>query len=214
MSLIGASIRRVEDPVLLAGRGSFLDDVRIAPPPLEVAFVRSPHAHARIVRVDVERTRTAAGVACVLTGAETAQLVAGWRGVLAYPGMKAGLQRPLAVEKVRFVGEPMVAIAATSRALAEDAADLVEIDYAPLPPVVDAGAALQPDSPLVHEDLGDNLSWRNVYQTGDVDAVLAAADLVITRVFRTGRHTGVPKAPPTCCAITRTWWSSRPSSAA
>ncbi len=192
MSLIGASIRRVEDPVLLAGRGSFLDDVTVTPAPLEVAFVRSPHAHARIVRVDVERARTAAGVACVLTGAETAQLVAGWRGVLAYPGMKAGLQRPLAVEKVRFVGEPVVAIAATSRALAEDAADLVEIEYAPLPPVVDAGAALLSDAPLVHEDLGDNLSWRNVYQTGDVDAVLATADLVITRVFRTGRHTGVP----------------------
>ena len=197
--LIGAPIRRVEDPILLLGRGSYVDDVKLTDV-LEVAFVRSPHSHARIVSVDVERARRVPGVAYVLTGTEAAEMCAGWRGVLAYPGMKAGLQRPLALDKIRFVGEPVAAIAATSRALAEDAAELVAVEYEPLPAVVDPARALEPDAPVIHEDLGDNLSWRNQYANGDVEATLAECDLVISRTFRTGRHTGIPMEPRGCLA--------------
>ena len=198
-TLVGSPIRRVEDPVLLLGRGSYVDDVKLTDV-VEVAFVRSPHAHARIVSVDVERARALPGVAYVLTGAEAAEAAPGWRGVLAYPGMKAGLQRPLALDKVRFVGEPVVAVAAVSRAVAEDAADLVEVQYEPLEPVTDPARALEAGAPPVHEDLGDNLSWRNQFSNGDPEAALASADLVITRTFQTGRHTGVPMEGRGCLA--------------
>ncbi|MGH7307556.1 MAG: molybdopterin-dependent oxidoreductase [Candidatus Rokuibacteriota bacterium] len=197
--LVGAPVRRVEDPTLLLGRGTYVDDVKV-PGVLEVAFVRSPLSHARIVSVDVDRARKLPGVELVLTGAQAAEMCPGWRGVLAFPGMKAGLQRPLVLDKVRFVGEPVVAIAATSRALAEDAADLVKVEYEPIPPVVDPAAALQAGAPLVHDDLGDNLSWRNTYASGDVEGALRASDLVVSRTLRTGRHTAVSMEPRGCLA--------------
>ncbi|MBI4609365.1 MAG: molybdopterin-dependent oxidoreductase [Candidatus Rokubacteria bacterium] len=197
--LVGAPIPRVEDEVVLLGRGTYVDDVKLADV-LEVAFVRSPHSHARIVSVNVDRARDFPGVVYVLTGAEAAEMCPGWRGVLAFPGMKAGLQRPLALDRVRFVGEPVVAIAATSRALAEDAAELVEVEYEPLPPVVDPVEALTPGAPVVHEELGDNLSWRNQYSTGDVDGALASCDVVVSRSFRTGRHTAQAMEPRGCLA--------------
>lgn len=197
--LVGAPIRRVEDRVLVLGCGTYVDDVKL-PDVLEVAFVRSPHSHARIVSVNADRARKFPGVECVLTGAEAAEMCQGWRGVLAFPGMKAGLQRPLALDKVRFVGEPLVAIAARSRALAEDAVDLVEIEYDPLPPVVDPAMALEPGATLVHEDLGDNLSWRNQYASEDIDGALAGCDLVVSRTFQTGRHTSTALEPRGCLA--------------
>ncbi|MBI4245941.1 MAG: xanthine dehydrogenase family protein molybdopterin-binding subunit [Candidatus Rokubacteria bacterium] len=197
--LVGAPVRRVEDRPLLLGRGTYVDDVRL-PGLLEVAFVRSPFGHARIVRLDVERARRLPGVLDVLTPAEAATRCPGWRGVLAFPGMKAGLQRPLALDKVRYVGEPVVAIAASSRSVAEDAVELVAVEYEPLPVVADPAEALKADAPLVHEDLGDNLSWRTEYVAGDVDAALGAADLVVSRKIRTGRHTAVPMEPRGCVA--------------
>ncbi len=197
--LIGAPLRRVEDRPLLLGRGIYVDDIRLSGL-LEVAFVRSPFGHARIVRLDVERARCLPGVVCILTPAEAAATCPGWRGVLAFRGMKAGLQRPLALDRVRYVGEPVVAVAASSRPVAQDAVDLVTVEYEPLPAVADPRGALRPGAPLVHEDLGDNLSWRTEYVAGDAEGALAAADLVVSRTFRSGRHTAVAMEPRGCVA--------------
>jgi carbon-monoxide dehydrogenase large subunit len=110
---------------------------------VHAAFVRSPHAHARLVRVDVDRARRASGVAGVLTGEAVARLCKPYRGVLLhYKGMKTGAMLPLAVEHARYVGEPIVAVAAESRAAADDAAALVEVEYEPLPAVTGAPAAI------------------------------------------------------------------------
>ena len=163
---------------------------------VHVAFVRSVHAHARLGRVGVGAARRAPDVVGVLTGAEAARLCKPYRGVLAhYRGMKTGAMQPLAVERVRYVGEPIVAVAATSRAAAEDAARRVAVEYEPLPAVLDPGTALAPGAPLIHEELGDNLIYETRLTAGDVAGALAAAHRVYTREFTIGRHTGVPVEP-------------------
>jgi len=126
---VGTSVRRMEDGPLLRGRGRFVDDRRPARL-LHLAFVRSPYAAARILAVDTAAARSLPGVAAVLTGADVAGLVEPWKGLLGhYQGMKSGSQLPLAVDRARFAGEPVVAVAAASRSLAEDACDLVEVEW-------------------------------------------------------------------------------------
>lgn len=195
MANVGISVKRPDDPRLLAGRGRFVDDV-VLPRMVHLAFVRSPHPHARITRLDVEDARRAPGVAAVLTGAEVARLCRPYRGILLhYKGMKTGPMVPLAVERVRCVGEPVVAVAATDRAAAEDAAELVRVEYAPLPAVVSPEAALDPTVEPIHPELGDNIIYDTTLAAGDVKAAFAAADRRWTRTFRIGRHTGVPIEP-------------------
>src|SRR5204863_8342551 len=121
-----------------------------------VALDRSVQPLARLARVDVARARLARGVARVLTGEEARRLCRPYRGVLLhYQGMKTGAMLPLAVERARYVGEPVVALAAASRAAAEDAAALVRVEYEALPAVLDPEAALAPGAPLIHGELGD-----------------------------------------------------------
>jgi aerobic carbon-monoxide dehydrogenase large subunit len=126
---IGARVKRGDDPRLLTGRGRYVDDLTL-PRMVHAAFVRSAHAHARLGRVDLERARRAPGVVGVLAGEAVARLCKPYRGVLLhYKGMKTGAMSPLAVERVRYVGEPIVAIAAESRAAADDAATLIDVEY-------------------------------------------------------------------------------------
>ncbi len=194
--MIGEAVPRLEDGRLLRGRGRYVDDLR-PPRLLHLACVRSPYASARVLRVDVEAARRAPGVAAVLTGAEAAAAVSPWSGVLThYANMKTAPQLPLAVDRVRFAGEPVVAIAAASRALAEDACDLVEVDYEPLPAVTGAEQALAPDAPLVAPEVGDNLMYRAEH--GDraaAQAAIASSAHVVEARFRFGRMTGVPIEP-------------------
>jgi CO/xanthine dehydrogenase Mo-binding subunit len=125
---IGARVKRGDDPRLLTGRGRYVDDVTV-PRMVHAAFVRSTHAHARLVRVDLDRAGRAPGVVGVLAGDAVARLCKPYRGVLLhYKGMKTGAVLPLAVARVRYVGEPIVAIAAESRAAADDAAALVGVE--------------------------------------------------------------------------------------
>ncbi len=195
MRHVGSRAKRPDDPRILTGRGRYVDDL-ILPRMVQVAFVRSVHAHARLGRVGVGAARRAPDVVGVLTGAEAARLCKPYRGVLAhYRGMKTGAMQPLAVERVRYVGEPIVAVAATSRAAAEDAARRVAVEYEPLPAVLDPGTALAPGAPLIHEALGDNLIYETRLTAGDVAGALAAAHRVYTREFTIGRHTGVPVEP-------------------
>ena len=172
-----------------------MDDLTL-PRMVHVAFVRSAHAHARLIRVGLVDARRAPGVAGVLAGVAVARLCKPYRGVLLhYQGMKTGAMLPLAVERVRYVGEPIVAIAAESRAAAEDAAALVEVEYEPLPAVLTPDAALAVGAPLIHPELGDNLLYETRLAAGDADIAFAAAHRTWTRTFTTGRHTGVPIEP-------------------
>jgi carbon-monoxide dehydrogenase large subunit len=187
---VGQRVRRSEDPALLAGRGRFVDDVT-EPRQAHVAFVRSPVASARITRVDTSAAEAMPRVLAVYTAADLAPHCPGWRGLLAWPGMVAGEQTALATSVVRHVGEPVVLVVADSRAAAEDAAELVEVDYDELPAVLDPVAALDPGSPLVHEELGTNLCFGSPFGSGDVDAAFAQADTVVEVAVQTSRHTAV-----------------------
>ncbi|MBI1848360.1 MAG: xanthine dehydrogenase family protein [Candidatus Rokubacteria bacterium] len=195
MPLVGSPLKRPDDPRLLTGRGRYVDDL-VLPRLVHVAFVRSEHAHARIAGIDLAAARRAPGVVAVMTGPEAARLCKPYRGVLLhYKGMKTGAMLPLAVDRVRCVGEPVVAVAATDRGAAEDAARLVRVAYEPLAAVVDADDATVPGAPLIHEDLGDNVIYETRLASGDVDQAFARAHRVWARTFTIGRHTGVPMEP-------------------
>ena len=163
---------------------------------VHAALVRSTHAHARLVAVDLDRARKAPDVVAVLTGADAARLCKPYRGVLLhYKGMKTGAMLPLAVERVRYVGEPIAVIAAESRAAADDAAALVDVAYEPLASVLSPEAATGAAAPVIHPELGDNVLYETRLTAGDVERAFAGAGRVWSRTFTTGRHTGVPLEP-------------------
>ncbi len=172
-SILGTSVRRVEDPELIRGRGTYVDNT-VPPGALHVHFVRSPLAHARLGTVDVEKAREAPGVVAVLTGADLAD-VPDHRPFMV---LNDACARPLLARgKVRFVGDMVAAVVATTRAEAVDAAELVEVDYDPLDAVVDPEAALTPDAPLQFEELGSNLAAG--FRDPDDVRPLDGADVVV-----------------------------------
>ena len=190
-SYIGESVVRPQTARLLAGRGVFTDDVTL-PRMLHAVFVRSPHAHARIASIDATQARALPGVAAVVTGTEMASVCSGWVGTLAhFQGMKSALQRPLAVGKASWQGEPVAAVAAESRAIAEDGVSRVRVEWEPLPVVTDPETALDPATPVIHPELGDNLAFRLELNSGDPDRAFKEADTVLSETFTMGRHTGV-----------------------
>ncbi len=190
-SYIGESVVRSQTTRLLAGRGVFTDDV-VLPRMLHVAFVRSPHAHARIASIDAADARALPGVAAVVTGEDMAPVCSGWVGTLAhFAGMKSATQHPLATGKPLWQGEPVAAVVAESRAIAEDGAVRVRVEWEALPAVTDPESALDPSTPVIHPELGDNLAFRLDLASGDADRAFAEADTVIRETFTMGRHTGV-----------------------
>jgi carbon-monoxide dehydrogenase large subunit len=188
--LVGARVKRVEDRRLLTGQGRYVDDHRPAGT-LYAAFLRSPHAHARIVHVDAAPALAAPGVVAVLTGEEIARLAKPLRAASKMPHYKETAMPALAVGKVRYVGEPVAVVVAESRYAAEDALDRIAVRYETLPPVTDMEAALANGSPLVHDDVGTNLILRREFAVGDVDAALRGAEVVVRERFRFYRHAGV-----------------------
>ncbi|MBW4983307.1 xanthine dehydrogenase family protein molybdopterin-binding subunit [Mameliella sp. CS4] len=194
-SYIGKTVPRPNAEKLVQGRGRYVDDITL-PRMVHVAFVRSQLAHARITGIDTEAAKAVKGVLRVFTGPDLAEVCTPWVGVLAHlKGLKSPPQHALAVDRACWVGEPVVAVVATTRAAAEEAATLVEVDYDPLPVVTDTMTALDPDTPLIHPDLGDNLAFQRLHEEGDVDAALADAHRVVSARFRTARHTGVTLEP-------------------
>ena len=132
-SWIGQSIERFEDDALLTGRGRFIDDLGVRPDTLHAAILRSPHAHAKIRSINADAARQAPGVAAVLTGADVTALSASL-----VVGVKAPIECwPIAIDRVRYVGEPVAVVVAADRYLAEDALELIEVDYEPLTAIVD-----------------------------------------------------------------------------
>ena len=176
---------------LTQGRGRYVSDVTL-PRMVHAAFLRSPYAHAAITSIDLAAARAMPGVLAVLDGAAMQELCTPWVGVLSHlRGLKSAPQHPLVVGRVRWQGEPVVMVVAATRAEAEDAAEHVAIEFDPLDPVVDVLAALDPASPVIHPELGDNLAFERRIDAGDVDAALAGAAHVIGGSFGFGRHTGV-----------------------
>lgn len=193
---IGASVPRPNATRLLQGRGRFVDD-KALPRMVHAAFLRAPHAHARILAIDTAAARDMPGVVAVWTGADMADHITPWVGVLTHlPGMRSPPQHAMAVDVVRWAGEPVAMVVAHSRSQAEDALGAIEVDYDPLPAVTDMEAALAPDSPRIHPELDSNLCWERKLDVGDVDAAFAAPGAtVVERRFVFGRHTGVTLEP-------------------
>jgi 2-furoyl-CoA dehydrogenase large subunit len=170
-SWVGQSIERVEDAALLTGRGRFIDDVGTPPGTLHAAVLRSPHPHAIIRSIRTDAARAAKGVAAVVAAADVTAL-----GAPLLAGVKARLQCwPIAVERARYVGEPVAVVLAADRYLAEDALELIEIDYEPLPVTVRPDDALDPASAVLHEGLGSNIASERSFRYGDPEAAFAAA---------------------------------------
>ena len=192
--LQGRSVKRVEDPRLLTGRGAYLDDLRL-PGLLHAAFVRSVHAHAQVRRVDTERARGAPGVAAVISGQDLTEWVRPLAPRLEGPGFWPTEWPALAPERARFVGEPVAALCAESPAQAADACNLVEADCEPLPGVADVDSALAPGARLLHEGVHGNVLFRRDYSHGDVDGAFARAAVVLRETFRHGRCSASPLEP-------------------
>ena len=178
---VGQEVQRIEDVGLVTGRVEFIDNVKVHDM-LHCAMLHSSQAHARIRAIDTARAEALPGVVAVITGADAR------RWSLPSGGFPEGTGAYcMAIDKVHYVGEPVAAVAAVSRAVAEDALELIDIDYEPLPPVVDARKAMEPGSPLVIESLGTNVALQRQFVWGAVDAAFAGAERVFKESFRWNR---------------------------
>lgn len=206
---IGRSVPRVEDDRLLRGDGRYVDDIAL-PGAVEAAFLRSPHAHARVESVDVTAALTAPGVVAVWTGDDVADLPAMLnKEELRTPPGLAALLDPLvrmtpmpllARDKVLYVGQPVAVVLAENRYLAEDALELIEVRYAPLPVLVEPEDALGQDAVLLHEDLPDNTAVAVATRVGDPETAFAGAHAVVSERFEAHRYVASPIETRAVCA--------------
>ena len=187
---IGVSRKRTEDPQLLMGQAKYVDDIKL-PGMLEVAFVRSTHAHARITNVKLEAARQHPDCLHIITSKEfssgSTTFFPGTRGIL-HPV----LMPFIATEKVRFVGEIIAVVVAPTRYIAEDIVDLIEVEYESLPAYNEVEEAMQPDAVRLHEELESNVYYEDSYTKGDVDKAFSEADLVVSEKIATGRTSAAP----------------------
>ena len=188
--LVGARVLRVEDPRLLAGKGAYVDDYKL-PGTLAVAFRRSDHAHARITGIDSADAEAMPGVAAVVSAADIEGAFTPLRATSRMKNYHATDLPPLAKNKVRYVGEPVVAVVAENRYLAEDAAQQISIDYDPLPDLIDAEQAIAEGAALLHDDAGTNVIAEREFARGDVDAAVDGAAVRVKARFRFRRKTPV-----------------------
>ncbi|HVW32150.1 MAG TPA: molybdopterin cofactor-binding domain-containing protein, partial [Acidimicrobiia bacterium] len=189
--LVGASLPRVEDRRLLAGKGRYVDDVTVAGM-LHAGFLRSPWPHAVIRSIDTAAARGHPGVAAVLTGADLQRLTHPFFGALALPGLYGPPYWALATDRVRMVGDPVALVVAESRRVAEDACELIEVDYEPLEPVATMEQALDPARPRLWPRARGNVLYRETRTFGDLDAAFANADRVVTGRFSQHRQSNQP----------------------
>jgi 2-furoyl-CoA dehydrogenase large subunit len=185
---VGQSIPRVEDAALLTGRGRFIDDLGVRPGTLHAAILRSPHAHADIVSIESSAAKRAPGVVAVLDGEDVKALTASL-----VVGVKAPVECwPIAVGRVRYVGEPVAIVAAADRYLAEDAADLIEVQYRVRPAVVDPLAAWGADAPVLHDGFKGNVASDRTFRYGDPEQAFASAAHRISLDIRYPRNSCTP----------------------
>lgn len=197
---IGQALPRKEDRRLLTGSGRYLDDIEV-PGALHACFVRSPHAHARIVAIDLDAARTMPGVVAVVTGHELAQWTTRHRMAPPIEGLHPVEMDSLPIERVRFHGDPVACVIAADRYLAEDAAEQVFVDYEVLDAVTDMHRALEPDAPRVDETLASNLVSHQHAEFGDVDACMRTAHRIVESSYSQHRQTHVPIETRGCIAV-------------
>ena len=186
---IGVSRKRTEDPMILMGKAKYVDDISL-PSMLEIAFVRSTHAHADITYIDFEKARAHPGCIKIYTSAD---LGSGTTTFQQHQGNLKPVSTPFfAGEKVRFVGEIIAAVVAPTRYIAEDIVDLITVTYDPLPVNHDIEEAMKPGAEWVHEDIPNNVYFSDEFHKGDVDKAFHEADLVIKETVRTARTSAAP----------------------
>jgi carbon-monoxide dehydrogenase large subunit len=176
--LVGARVKRREDPSLMRGFGEYVDDVKL-PGMLHVAILRSPHAHARIKSIDANAARQLAGVVAVFTGSELKDEIGTIPTTADNPTLRIPPHRVLAADKVCYVGEGVAAVVAEDRYTARDALDLIQVDYEPLPVVTDPEKSLTPGSPVIHSEWPDNLAFSWQQEQGDVAGAFKQADRIV-----------------------------------
>ena len=192
---IGVALPREGARRLTQGRGQYIDDISL-PRMAHVVFWRSPVAHMRITRIDRTAAQALPGVIAVVVGAEIAALCKPWVATLAHlAGIKSAPQHAMAIDRATWQGEPVVAVVAETRARAEDALALLDVQWDALPAVLDTETALDATTPLIHPELGDNLCFERRLDTGGVDEAFARADAVFEETYIFGRHTGVTLEP-------------------
>ena len=196
---IGEAAPRREDVRLITGRGRFVADI-VTPGALIAVFVRSPHAHARIDKVDTAAARARPGVVAVWSGQDFAQAATTLRVAPPIEGLKGVDLPPFPVDKVRFAGDLVACVVAEDLAAALDAAEAVAVDYAALPPVPDIATASRDDATAVDPEHGSNLISHQTFAAGDVEAAFAAADRIVEARFAQGRQTHAPLEPRGCIA--------------
>ncbi len=180
--LVGTKVKRREDPRLVQGLSHYVDDLRMADV-MQVAILRSPHAHARINGINTDAAAALPGVVSVTTGADIGDSVGSVPCAAANPTLRTPPHPVLAQGEVRYVGEPVAAVVAEDSYTARDALDLIEVDYEPLPAVSDLEKALQPGSPLVHSQWDSNQCFTFECGTGDMDKARAEADVIVKQKF-------------------------------
>jgi aerobic carbon-monoxide dehydrogenase large subunit len=188
---IGSRVKRKEDVSLLRGIGKYVGDIH-RPGMAHAAILRSTHAHARIVKIDAAAALKLPGVVGVLTSTDMPGLktIPMRTGVI--PGLERSQQTPIATTKVRYVGDPVAVIVAENRYIAEDALELIEVEYAPLGAVTDARASMQPGAPQLHDATPNNIAANLQVNVGDVDGAFRDSDLIVEEEFSTQRHSAVP----------------------
>src|SRR5258708_11090442 len=185
-------MKRVEDPRLIKGIATYVDDMRFAGL-LHAAILRSPYAHARIARIDVSAARAIPGVTAVLTGADVNASCGLVPCAAAIPDLKAPKHTVLAGDRVYFVGHAVAVVVASDPYIARDAIDAIDVDYDPLPAVVNAEEAAKSGTPLTHPDLGSNIAYTHtVAGGGDIDAAFTNADRIVKHRLYHQRLTPMP----------------------
>jgi aerobic carbon-monoxide dehydrogenase large subunit len=196
VNYVGQPVKRFEDPILITGRGSFVDDIKL-PDMLHATVLRSPYAHAGIKSIDVSAARNLPGVVAVLTGADIAGVLPdiptrAMTGERAVDELSPPEHPVLAKDKACYVGQAVAVVVAQDASVARDAVECVVVDYEPLPPILDPDAAVQSQAPVIHEALGTNVALRVRQRAGDVEAAFAQADQVIRQRYVVPRLAPAP----------------------
>ena len=185
---IGAAVARKEDQALLTGQARFIDDLSPIPGLRFAAILRSPHPHARIRRIDVARARELPGVWSIVTGKDIADLIGPVPSVV-----KAPLAYyPIAIDTVRYVGEPVAVVVAGTRYIAEDACDLIQVEYEVLPAVSDLRSAGMGEAAVIHENVRSNVISRRSFSYGNPEAAFAVADRIFEFSYSFPRYSSTP----------------------
>ena len=192
---VGRSIKAKEDHRFVQGKGLYTDDIQLKAT-LHAAVLRSPHAHAKIKSIDVSEAARLKGVVATLTGQELPTMTNPMRSRTGFPIKEYAM----AVEKAVYAGQPVAAVAAESRGIAEDALDLIKVDYEELPAVVDAEEAMKPGAPRIFSDVPNNVFSSVDLEYGDVKSALSDADVVLSERFTVHRYSSTPLEPDTVLA--------------